>query len=212
MVPSVHFDKGSIFVVGAAHAGKSELSMRMILKVQEELGGDGLSKRGGVTKLAGSQFRTVVIGTALPEEQAFKSRLDGLKSLRPSSWRTIEEPVALVNSLETMKDEYDYFLIDSLSQWIAALLYTGSSKYSLEQLEVYAMDEIKGFIELLQKMKKDCTKNLIVVSSEVGAGISPQKHIERLFRELVGRANCMVAEVAGTVVHVVAGIGTVIKS
>lgn len=208
MLPSINFDKGPIFVIGAAHAGKSELATKLMLHMQEEI-----SKKGGHPL----NNRTVFIGTAMPEEQAFRLRLDALKALRPKSWQTIEEPVSLVNTLdsvkqETGKNESQYVLIDSINQWIAALLYTGSGKYSVEQLGVYVLDEVRQFVELLQKMKKDCTKNLIVVSSEVGAGISPQRHIEGLFREMVGLANQRIAEVSGTVIHVTAGIAAVIKS
>ena len=51
----------------------------------------------------------------------------------------------------------------------------------------------------------------VIVSNEVGAGVVPIEASERLFREAVGRALCVVAQRSEAVTRVVCGIGVRIK-
>ncbi len=53
--------------------------------------------------------------------------------------------------------------------------------------------------------------DLIIISDEVGCGVVPIDAKEREWRECAGRACCLAAKRAETVVRVVCGIGTVIK-
>ena len=52
---------------------------------------------------------------------------------------------------------------------------------------------------------------LVVVSDEVGSGVVPMSKEERLWREAVGRALCVVAEHAESVTRVMCGIGVRLK-
>ena len=51
----------------------------------------------------------------------------------------------------------------------------------------------------------------IVIANEVGAGVVPIVKEERLFREAVGRALCIVAQESESVTRCVCGIGVRIK-
>lgn len=55
------------------------------------------------------------------------------------------------------------------------------------------------------------TPDAIVVANEVGAGVVPIAKEERLFREAVGRALCIVAQESESVTRCVCGIGVRIK-
>jgi adenosylcobinamide kinase/adenosylcobinamide-phosphate guanylyltransferase len=55
------------------------------------------------------------------------------------------------------------------------------------------------------------TRNLIVVSNEVGGGIVPSTRVGRRFRDLQGWANQMLAAEAESVVLVVAGLPLALK-
>lgn len=52
---------------------------------------------------------------------------------------------------------------------------------------------------------------MVVISDELGYGIVPVEHEERIYREANGRVNCYLAERAETVYRVIAGIATKIK-
>ena len=51
----------------------------------------------------------------------------------------------------------------------------------------------------------------IVVANEVGAGVVPMMKEDRMFREAVGRALCVIAQNAESVTRCVCGIGVRIK-
>jgi len=53
--------------------------------------------------------------------------------------------------------------------------------------------------------------HLVVVSNEVGQGIVPENAMARAFREAQGRLNIAIAQRAGLVVQVVAGLPNVLK-
>lgn len=58
-----------------------------------------------------------------------------------------------------------------------------------------------------------CRENpgLIVIISEIGCGIIPLEKSDRLYREAVGRAGCIIAENSREVVRIFCGIPEVIK-
>ena len=51
----------------------------------------------------------------------------------------------------------------------------------------------------------------VVVANEVGAGVVPMAKEDRMFREAVGRALCVIAQNAESVTRCVCGIGVRIK-
>lgn len=51
----------------------------------------------------------------------------------------------------------------------------------------------------------------IIIMNEIGSGIIPLEKDERVWREQVGRAGCIIAEKADEAVRVCCGIATVIK-
>ncbi len=58
-----------------------------------------------------------------------------------------------------------------------------------------------------EKLDSHC----VMVLTEMGCGIVPGEHGERLFREMNGRVNCLFAERAEQVIRVIAGVGQRIK-
>ena len=53
--------------------------------------------------------------------------------------------------------------------------------------------------------------DVAIVANETGAGIVPMDAAQRAFREAAGRALCVIAQNADTVIRVVCGIGVRIK-
>ena len=51
----------------------------------------------------------------------------------------------------------------------------------------------------------------IVLLDEIGSGIIPMDKSERIWRETAGRAGCILAENAKTVIRLVCGIPTALK-
>ncbi|MBP1561515.1 MAG: bifunctional adenosylcobinamide kinase/adenosylcobinamide-phosphate guanylyltransferase [Oscillospiraceae bacterium] len=68
-------------------------------------------------------------------------------------------------------------------------------------------DDPIAFTERLCRENPD----LIVIMNEIGGGIVPIEKEDRIWREQVGRAGCIIADISDTVVRICCGIPTVIK-
>lgn len=87
----------------------------------------------------------------------------------------------------------------------AAALLTGFHAVIREKLE--AGEDTLAYAQRLCAEQPE----LVVVSDEVGSGVVPISKEERLWREAVGRALCVVAEHAESVTRVMCGIGVRLK-
>lgn len=67
--------------------------------------------------------------------------------------------------------------------------------------------DVMGFTENFISENPDC----IVIINEIGNGIVPIDRNERILRENVGRAGCLIAGNSERVIRCVSGIGIVIK-
>jgi adenosylcobinamide kinase/adenosylcobinamide-phosphate guanylyltransferase len=76
-------------------------------------------------------------------------------------------------------------------------------------------DEIECIIlsrfEIMLSRLKECPGTLVVVANEVGLGIVPEYPLSRIFRDLAGRVNQLLAQKADKVYFVIAGLPLEIK-
>ncbi len=91
--------------------------------------------------------------------------------------------------------------------------------------DVFGAAAVRHFERLIRRMISEnnrdardfarelCERNpaLVVISAEIGSGIIPLDRGEREWREAVGRACCVLAEFADTVIRVSCGIPIAIK-
>ncbi|HYX32158.1 MAG TPA: bifunctional adenosylcobinamide kinase/adenosylcobinamide-phosphate guanylyltransferase [Oligoflexus sp.] len=176
-----------VLVIGAAYTGKSELAHRTL----------------------DPHRKTLVIGTADMSEGLIAARVQELKRQRPDHWVHHDGKLDLASQLRTLAPDYEQVLVDSINQWVANLVLTHAQKYSLEQLAPLCEREVFDLCAAVEETKH--RTRIVLVSSEVGAGITPPKPVARLFRQLVSRINCRLAEHAAAVLLVSAGIPLLIK-
>jgi adenosylcobinamide kinase/adenosylcobinamide-phosphate guanylyltransferase len=176
-----------VLVLGAAYTGKSELAHKTL----------------------DPSRKTLVIGTADISEGLIALRVEELRRQRPEHWVHHDGPLDLAAHLRLHAHEYEQVLVDSINQWVANLVLTHAQKYSLEQLQPLCEREVFNFCAAVEETKH--LTRIVLVSSEVGAGITPPKPVARLFRQLVSRINCRLAEHASAVLLVSAGIPMLIK-
>ena len=78
---------------------------------------------------------------------------------------------------------------------------------SLKQKQSQILDEINKLSKACRESKSD----VIIVSNEVGLGIVPDNALSRVFRDIAGSANQIIADEADEVYFMVAGIAQRIK-
>jgi len=179
-------------VLGGARSGKSNFAEQIV----EKLGGRD------VIYLATSQARD--------EEMA--DRIEQHQSSRPSEWTTIEEPEQISSVLAGLEDE-SVVLLDCLTVLVSNLLLAEEEldeeqyDFDEQQCEIEIMAEIEVIIN--QIVEKDLA--LVVVSNEVGQGVVPAYQSGRVYRDIVGRANQLIATRADEVYITYAGLPVEIK-
>lgn len=162
-------------VIGGARSGKSSFAERQALAT-------GL----GVAYIATGEARDAEMAQRIAHHRA----------RRPAGWRTVEEPLALADTLRREAAEGTCLLVDCLTLWLTNLL--------LADRET----EIDALLATLPTLPG----RIILVSNEVGWGIVPENALARRFRDEQGRLNQQVAALAGRVTLVAAGLPLALKS
>lgn len=172
--------KETILVLGGCRSGKSSHA----LELAESMPGN----------------RRVFIATCVPYDEEMQARVTNHQNERDESWRTVETPVAIAESILEKSGEADVILVDCLTLWISNLL--------VEQKTDAAVFED---ISRLTRTLEAASCPVILVSNEVGAGIVPENPLARRFRDLTGYTNRKIAAAVDRVVWTVAGIPVTIK-
>jgi len=176
--------KRLILVVGGARSGKSRYAQK---RAEEE---------------AGSRC---FLATCPPIDPEMDERIrQHQQDRQDKGWQTIEEQLDLAGVIRA--SGYAVMLVDCLTLWINNILYAcENGGRSCDEQEI-----IRRCEEVIAAAAGSDTC-LILVSGEVGLSIVPENRQARLFRDLVGRCNQMLAQVADEVVLVSCGIPQRIK-
>jgi adenosylcobinamide kinase/adenosylcobinamide-phosphate guanylyltransferase len=148
--------------------------------------------------------RVVYIATAVACDDEMSMRIRNHREARPSSWKTVEEPLALSDAISRHASENDIVLIDCVTLWLSNVCW-----HSRERDFGETEHEVAKELEVV--IQSATSSHLIAVTNEVGSGIVPESPVARLFRDLQGFANQQLAEAADSVYLAVAGIPIRIK-
>lgn len=182
-----------ILILGGARSGKSCFAQQLAQKLGK---------------------RVLFVATGEPLDEEMNSRIEEHKLSRPQNWRTLEARVNVGEQIMEQIDDAEVVIIDCLTLLTSNALLTGD-KESLEtdQIDYASMDErvvaeIEGLIECIN----NTNAIFIVVSNEVGMGLVPSHRLGRTYRDLLGKANQLLAKQADDVYLMVAGIPWQLKA
>jgi adenosylcobinamide kinase/adenosylcobinamide-phosphate guanylyltransferase len=160
------------FVLGGARSGKSTFATRIVSE---------------------SGLERVFVATATRSDDEMSERIDRHRADRGDGWRTIEEPLALVEVLARESRAGRVILVDCLTLWLSNLMF--SDGHDIERETAALADAVRR-----------SPTPLVLVSNEVGLGIVPMTPLGRQFRDAQGRLNQMIAAAAPNAVQIVAGL------
>jgi len=172
-----------IFITGAARSGKSYFAEKMAADLE-----------GQVTYIA----------TCIPLDDEMRSRVARHQSRRPLHWQTVEEDLEPARIIEEADRPGHVFLLDCLTLLVSNLILQPGFKPDEEQ--------ILERISALARVSCQAAANVIIVSNEVGWGIVPDDPLSRLYRDIIGRANQIMASAADEAYIVIAGIPIELKA
>ncbi|HHT9135623.1 MAG TPA: bifunctional adenosylcobinamide kinase/adenosylcobinamide-phosphate guanylyltransferase [Candidatus Wunengus sp. YC60] len=172
------------FVLGGARSGKSAFA-------------EGLAKK----------YNDVVyIATAEVKDEEMRERIQIHRARRPFDWKTVEAPFHVDVVVSNLSEKVGVVYIDCITLYITNMLLSDDREI-LKQKQLQILDEINRLSKACRESKSD----VIMVSNEVGLGIVPDNALSRVFRDIAGNANQMLADEADEVYFMVAGIAQRIK-
>ena len=155
--------------------------------------------RSGKSRFAEARFSDLAeklyLATAHAGDTEMAARIEAHRARRGTGWRTLEERLALSEALR--ENAGTPVLVDCLTLWLSNLMLADRD---VDQ-------ETEALVKALTKMRARC----VLVSNEVGMGLVPDTELGRDFRDHQGRLNQAVAEAAGRVTFVAAGLPLTLK-
>jgi len=192
-------------------------------------GGARSGKSRFAERLAAHAKRPVIyIATAQIWDEEMALRVKKHQQQRPATWRLIEEPRNIRDTLIQLKDENAIILLDCVTLWLTNLLLAGQAqpvtpscpdgeKFPLnpqKDHDLYSNEiqpQILDIVKEVAQLAREIKPQVIFVTNEVGQGIVPENPLSRAYRDLAGRSNQILAQSANEAYLVVAGLPMEIK-
>ena len=177
------------------------------------IGGARSGKSAYAEMLAAQSGREVVyVATAHPgdSDSEMAARIEQHRRTRPQHWQTVEEPLLLADAICRYAHPTRLVLVDCLTLWLSNLLFSSGCDYP----ETGAIDLPPLFASqrtALLDTLRDAAGDVVLVSNEVGMGITPLGAVSRCFVDEAGRLNQALAKVCERVVFVAAGLPLIMK-
>jgi adenosylcobinamide kinase/adenosylcobinamide-phosphate guanylyltransferase len=158
-------------VLGGARSGKSAFAERLV---------------------AETQATRIYLATATAGDDEMRDRIAHHRTQRGDGWRTIEEPLTLVETLAREDRGGNAILVDCLTLWLSNLM--------------HASKDVEAETRQLTAFLREARATIVLVSNEVGLGLVPETPLGRAFRDAQGRLNQVVAAAVTNVAFIVAGL------
>ena len=181
--------KQCILILGGARSGKSHFAKETALCLSNKV-------------------IFVATGEALDEEM--RQRIEEHKRNRPSSWRSVEVATGVGKRIREEVGDAQVVIVDCLTLLVSNVI--GQCGDDPEQVSAGLIQErLTTEVDELIGCINDSTATFILVSNEVGMGLVPGNRLGRLYRDLLGRVNQLLAQRADEVYVMVAGIPVEVK-
>ncbi|MDV2989331.1 MAG: bifunctional adenosylcobinamide kinase/adenosylcobinamide-phosphate guanylyltransferase [Dehalogenimonas sp.] len=180
----------TILLIGGARSGKSNFAEELA----KQAGGDVL-----------------FVATAEAGDDEMRRRIEVHKKSRPSHWHTLEATRGVGTHIQGESRKHSVVILDCITLLVTNVLcqHMAVSGEDLDEnsFECDVRAEVNSVIEVMNKE----SASFIIVTNEVGEGIIPIGAATRMYRDVLGRANQMLAHACDEVYLMVAGIPLKVK-
>jgi adenosylcobinamide kinase/adenosylcobinamide-phosphate guanylyltransferase len=171
------------------------------------LGGAGSGKSAFAQRLAQQKAEKVLfVATAEAKDSEMTMRIRRHRRRRPGQWHTVEEPLELARVIGEAAS-HQVIIVDCLTLWVSNLLQADKAQKPSGQ-EATVLAAARGLVDAYENGEA----TLIMVSNEVGMGLVPPYPMGRLYRDVLGRVNQLLAAQANRVYLMVAGLAVELMS
>ncbi len=181
-------------ITGGARSGKSAYGENLALSL------------GGTAVL--------YIATAVATDPEMEERILAHQARRPAAWITEER----AEGFDSLADSEHFqnavaVLLDCVGFALNSALYHRLSDWDrpdaaqAQEAEEAVSSDLRDLISLCRENSKE----LILITNEVGDGLIPETPVSRMYRDALGRINCLTAHLADRVVLMTCGLPLVLK-
>ncbi len=180
----------STLIIGGARSGKSHFAQELGLKSAQPV---------------------LFVATAAAGDEEMRQRIEEHRKARPTAWNTLEVTTHIGNQIRQKIDKAQTVIVDCITLLVNNIFCQYSDpageKIYASLIEKEVMAEIDELVDCINQIKA----RFIIVSNEVGLGLVPDNRIGRLYRDLLGRANQVLAQCVDEIYLMAAGIPVQIK-
>ena len=179
-------------ITGGARSGKSQFAEELALKSAQPV---------------------LFVATAEAGDEEMRQRIEKHRETRPSNWNTLEAPMHVGSHIMENAAGKPTILIDCITLMVNNILIqhcdpSGEPIDDTALIEAEVTAEIGELVGCFNKIKA----SFIIVTNEVGLGLVPANRAGRLYRDLLGRANQILAQHVDEVYLLVSGIPMPLKT
>jgi adenosylcobinamide kinase/adenosylcobinamide-phosphate guanylyltransferase len=151
------------------------------------------------------------VATAEAGDEEMRQRIEQHKRTRSAAWSTLEVTTGVGSQILEKIGDAQVVIVDCITLLVNNI-FSQYSDQTGEQLdapliEQRVMAEVNELIECIDRVDA----SFLIVTNEVGLGLVPANRMGRLYRDLLAKANQMLAQAADEVYLMVAGIPLPIK-
>lgn len=148
------------------------------------------------------------IATAKAIDKEFANRIAMHKARRNTKWTTIEA----YKDFAKIDMNTKYYFLDDVTNMLTNILFDHLGARDIVDEDASLVEKLViNEVATLFTRAKEMDADIVIVSSELGAGLVPEAKLSRLFRDMHGKVNQYIAKNADEVHYVIASIGVKIK-
>jgi len=180
----------SIFIIGGARSGKSHYAQELALKSPQPV---------------------LFVATAEAGDEEMRQRIENHRKSRPATWDTLEVTTYIGSKISKNIGKVQTVVVDCITLLVNNV-FKQHGNLTVETINASLIEkEVITEVNELVNCIKQVNANFIIVSNEVGLGVVPADRISRLYRDLLGKANQILAQNVDEVYFLAAGIPLLIK-
>jgi len=181
---------GIVLVLGGTKTGKTTFAENRAKRYSEEY-----------------NLSVHYIATARAIDSEMINRIRKHKASRPSHWTTIEEPLQVSESLDSLKEKETVIILDCLTLLMTNIIFEKGENCSREEAEISVFTEIENIISVM----KNNPKELIIISNQVENGLVSEHAWARMFQDITGMVHQKLAAASEHVYMMNAGLAQKLK-
>ena len=176
-----------VYITGGARSGKSSFAQQKAFQFHPNV---------------------VYIATAIPIDGELEDRIQKHRSARPRECQTIEIYKDMGGAIQMIDKDMEAIIIDCLTIMVSNLML--EQDLSWDNMKARQIDELEGYIvsqvvELIGAIESSHL-TAFIVSNELGMGLVPPYPLGRIFRDIAGRINQLVAKQSDEAYFLVSGL------